>query len=243
MPNPMCRPPNPAAMTQFPHAAGPNSATAPASMKQIPITGTIRTENAPPVTNPVPYNSSQVPGSACHRPARYSATVNRPPTTMGGRKLRPNRRPGPDRMGSFTAYAFRTMADPPIASATIASPSQVASHSSGVGWRAARSAAASAVAPTATWPQPGTAVNDPGPGGEPQLGGGLARREERRRERGGPDRHLAPARHRGERPGAFHRLSDEAQVVERAVVQRPRSDHDTHNGTSPSRCQVLCNTK
>src|SRR5207244_959016 len=105
----------------------------PTSMKQSPITGTIRTENAPPVTNPVPYSSSQVPGSACHRPARYSTTVSSPPTIMGGRKLSPKRRPGPDRMGSFTAYAFRTMADPPIASATIASPSQVASHSSGVG--------------------------------------------------------------------------------------------------------------
>src|SRR5438094_3672873 len=161
MPNTMCRPPNPAAMSQFPQAAGPNNAAAPTNMKQIPITGTIRTENAPPVTNPVPYSSSQVPGSACASPARYSTTVRRPPTTIGGRKLRPNRRPGPDRMGSFTAYAFRTMVEPPIASATIASPSQVASHSSDVRWRAARKAAASAVAPTATCPQPGTAVNDP----------------------------------------------------------------------------------
>ena len=65
IPNTMWRPPNPAAMSQFAHAAGPNSATAPTSMKQIPMTGTIRTENAPPVTNPVPYNSSHVPGSAC----------------------------------------------------------------------------------------------------------------------------------------------------------------------------------
>src|SRR5207244_6969539 len=79
-PNPTCRPPNPAAMSQLPHAAGPNSAAAPTSMKQSPIKGTIRTENAPPVTNPVPYSSSQVPGSACHRPARYSTTVSSPPT-------------------------------------------------------------------------------------------------------------------------------------------------------------------
>src|SRR5438093_1501981 len=120
MPNAMCRPPNPEAMSQLAHAAGPNSAAAPTSMKQIPITGTIRTENAPPVTNPVPYSSSQVPGSACHRPARYSTTVSRPPTIMGGRKLSPKRRPGPDRMGSFTAYAFRTMADPPIAIVALA---------------------------------------------------------------------------------------------------------------------------
>jgi len=48
-----------------------------------------------------------------------------------------------------------------MASATIAAPNQVASHSSGVRWRAATSAAASAVVPTAIWPHPGTAVNDP----------------------------------------------------------------------------------
>src|SRR3989475_11893162 len=113
-PNTMCSPPNPAAISPLPHAAGPNSAAAPAPLKRSPITGTIRTENAPPVTNPVPYNSSQVPGSACHSPARYSATVSRPPTTIGGRKLNPKRRPGPERIGSFTAYAFRTMAEPPI---------------------------------------------------------------------------------------------------------------------------------
>src|SRR5216110_71176 len=184
MPNTMCRPPNPAAMSQLPHAAGPNSAMAPTSMKQIPITGTTRTENAPPVTNPVPYKSSQVPGSACHKPARYSATVSKPPTTMGGRKLRPKRRPGPERMGSAMvrkAYAVHERHD-------------------------------------------GLAQ----PGSEPQLGRGLAGREERGGERRGSDRHLAPARDRGKRSRALHRLPDEAEVVERTVVQRPRSDHDTH---------------
>ena len=54
MPNTMCRPPNPTAISPFPHAAGPNSAAAPTTIKQIPMTGTIRTENAPPVTNPAP---------------------------------------------------------------------------------------------------------------------------------------------------------------------------------------------
>ena len=41
-------------MARLPHAAGRNSATLPASMKHSPITGTMRTENAPPVTTPVP---------------------------------------------------------------------------------------------------------------------------------------------------------------------------------------------
>src|SRR5205807_1254136 len=55
--------------------------------------------------------------------------------------------------------------------------------------------------------------------------------------------HLAPARHRGKRSGPLHRLPDEAEVVERAVVQGPRGDHDTHDVGSPLCCQVLCNTK
>src|SRR5438876_824328 len=63
------------------------------------------------------------------------------------------------------------------------------------------------------------------PGRQPQLGGALAGRDERRGERGGPDRDLAPPRHRRERPGALHRLADVAQVVERTVVQRTRRRH------------------
>src|SRR5439155_889012 len=137
-------PPNPAAKSQFPQAGGPSSAAAPTSMKHRPITGTTRTENAPPVTKPVPYNSSQVPGSAYARPARYSTTVSRPPAAIGEMKLSQKRRPGPERIGSLPAYAFRTMAHPPMASATTASPNHVTSHSSRVGCRAARSAAANA---------------------------------------------------------------------------------------------------
>src|SRR5207247_775818 len=66
----------------------------------------------------------------------------------------------------------------------------------------------------------------------PQRWRALARGEERRGERGGPDRHLSPARHRGERSRALHRLPDEAEVVERTVVQRPGSSHDVrwHGG-------------
>src|SRR2546426_4839174 len=105
-PNTMCKPPNPAPSSQLPQAGGPNSAAAPASMKHSPITGTIRTEKAPPVTKPVPYRSSHTPGSAYDWPARYSAIVSRPPTAMGGMKPNQNRRPGPERIGSFTAYAL-----------------------------------------------------------------------------------------------------------------------------------------
>src|SRR2546430_7655048 len=107
-PNTMCRPPKPAARHQFPQAGGPSSAAAPTIMKHSPITGTTRTENAPPVTNPGPYSRSHVPGSACHTLARYSTTVNRPPTAIGARKLSQKRRPGPERIGSSTAYALRS---------------------------------------------------------------------------------------------------------------------------------------
>ncbi len=66
VPNTMCSPPNPAAMHHVPQAAGVNSATVPTNMQQSPITETIRTEKAPPVTKPAPYKSSQAPGNACH---------------------------------------------------------------------------------------------------------------------------------------------------------------------------------
>src|SRR5438067_739184 len=64
------------------------------------------------------------------------------------------------------------------------------------------------------------------PGGEPQLGRRLAGRQERGDERGRADAHLAPSRHGGERPRPLHRLPDVAEVVEGAIVQRPRSGHD-----------------
>src|SRR5437870_2456639 len=68
-------------------------------------------------------------------------------------------------------------------------------------------------------------------------------RERAPRHESGPVQQQPGAGQRGERSGALNPLSDEAEVVERPVVQRPRSDHDLHNGTSPSRCQVLCHIK
>ena len=53
-PKPMWSPPKPTAMRALPHAADPSSATAPRTMKQSPMSGTTRTEKAPPVTTPVP---------------------------------------------------------------------------------------------------------------------------------------------------------------------------------------------
>src|ERR1700722_10203401 len=53
-PNIMCNPPKPAARKRFPQCQGQKRATAPNTMKQRPIKGTTRIENAPPVTTPVP---------------------------------------------------------------------------------------------------------------------------------------------------------------------------------------------
>jgi hypothetical protein len=43
-----------AANNQFAQAGETNSAIAPSTMKQIPMSGTMLTENIPPVTTPVP---------------------------------------------------------------------------------------------------------------------------------------------------------------------------------------------
>src|SRR5438309_9614828 len=96
-PNTMCNPPNPAPSSQLPQAGGPNSAAAPASMKHSPITGTMRTENAPPVTKPGPYRSSHTPGSASHSTPRHNANASTPPTAMGGVNPTQDPPPGQDR--------------------------------------------------------------------------------------------------------------------------------------------------
>ena len=92
-------------------ATGANSAMTPAAMKHRPITGTIFTENAPPATTAVPYRSSQTPGIASTRPARYSTSVSSAPTTIGGEKLSTNFRAGPRQAAaSSRARALRTIA-------------------------------------------------------------------------------------------------------------------------------------
>jgi len=50
----MCRPPKPIARSQASQLTGANNAAVPRTMKHIPITGTTRIENAPPVTTPAP---------------------------------------------------------------------------------------------------------------------------------------------------------------------------------------------
>src|SRR5580704_13563878 len=106
IPNARCRPPNPAARNVVPQANGQNSATAPSDMKHSPMTGTTRTENAPPVTTPVPYSSSHAPGMAAGKPARYKTAVSSPPTSKGGAKLKTNRRAGAENNGPFRFFVF-----------------------------------------------------------------------------------------------------------------------------------------
>src|SRR2546426_7297549 len=74
-PKMICSAPKPTAINQLPQDAGENSARAPANMKQSPITGATRTEQAPPVTTPVPCRSRHIAGSTAAYPARTSATV------------------------------------------------------------------------------------------------------------------------------------------------------------------------
>ncbi len=54
VPKRMWRPPNPAANKGSAQELGESRAIAPSPMQQSPVTGTILTEKAPPVTTPVP---------------------------------------------------------------------------------------------------------------------------------------------------------------------------------------------
>src|SRR3974390_2061070 len=78
---------------------------------------------------------------------------------MGGAKLKTHFRPGPEKREELARRALVAAAGATRAPATKAAASQTATHARGVAWRDASSAAASAVRPMVTPPQPGTAVN------------------------------------------------------------------------------------
>src|SRR5438445_4686972 len=131
-PKMMCSPPKPPAKNQFARYSGQKSAAAPSAIKQSPITGTMLTENMPPVTTPVPYNSSQTPGITSFKPARNSTAVSNAPANSGGDKLKTTLRPGPESSGMLTRRAFRSMDQRAIKSETDAAANHTASHPPGV---------------------------------------------------------------------------------------------------------------
>src|SRR5689334_12383175 len=128
-------------MNASPQTAGAKSAAPPTNIKHNPITGTTRTENAPPVTMAVPYSSSQTPGSAAIMPALKKAKVKSPPTTIGGAKLRTNLRPGPEKSAELARCALVAAAGAAMVTATKASINQTRSQARGVDCREAASAA------------------------------------------------------------------------------------------------------
>src|SRR6185503_13043844 len=82
------------------------------------------------------------------------------PATIGGDKVIAKRRVAPAKRGVPDRCAFARIAQTPIAQASTASTSQIASHADGVAAPCASQAAASAVAPMAAPPHPGTAVKE-----------------------------------------------------------------------------------
>src|ERR1700680_3596574 len=138
-PKTICNPPNPKpSHTSFQgtdaaelnHAEGGNMAIAPNPRKHAPITGTMGTENAPPVITPVPYSISQTPGIAATTPARHKTTVSAAPTTRGGTQLKTNFRVAGAHIGSPAALALCRIARTPSATANTPSASHTASQAS-----------------------------------------------------------------------------------------------------------------
>src|SRR5580765_680744 len=129
-------------------------------MKQMPISGTTLTENAPPVATAVPYNSSQHPGSLAIRPVVMNTGVRTMPATTGGRNASAKRSAGaafdsgvPDR------FDLIAMAASAIVAATMASASQIRTQRNVSSGGPAIGAVTSALRPMKMPPQPGTAVN------------------------------------------------------------------------------------
>src|SRR5205823_8300069 len=80
---------------------------------------------------------------------------------IAGQRLSANFRPAPYISVDWNALAFCCIAQPPIASARIASPIQLSNQSSLDGRRLEMSAVKSALIPIRMPPQPGTAVKEP----------------------------------------------------------------------------------
>ena len=78
----------------------------------------------------------------------------------GGNRPRATLRPGPVKSGRPRRLAFQRMESKAMTAARNASASQTLSHAAEFDWCAASQAAASAVAPRMTCPQPGTAVKE-----------------------------------------------------------------------------------
>ncbi len=78
----------------------------------------------------------------------------------GGNKPRATLRPGPVKTGRPRRLAFLRVERKAMTVARKASASQILSHAEEFGWRAASHAAARAVRPRMTCPQPGTAVKE-----------------------------------------------------------------------------------
>src|SRR5262249_25823333 len=89
--------------------------------------------------------------------------VRSSPAIMGGEKLRANFRPGFESRGLAARRDLRITAQVAMQNEISAPPIQVASQRSTAGWRDANHAVTIAVIPTATPPQPGTAVNAEAP--------------------------------------------------------------------------------
>ena len=162
-------------------------------MNAAPMRGTARTENAPAVTTPTPYRSSQSPGRArgtvlpgCHMPRRStSANVSTAPARMAGQKPNRNLRAG-----------------------TLSTGDPVDAH------------AAAHLAPHHAAAEERGHDGLGHPHTEPSSGAGLRGREPRCAECRRPDGDQSPSRHVGEGGCALHRASDEGEVLDGAVVKR-----------------------
>src|SRR5262249_13301697 len=129
-------------------------------MNAIPISGTMRTENAPPLASAVPYSRSQQPGSRAIRSSVANTGVSTMPATSGGKYASANRYAGAAVDSGVPDFrAFHVIVGSAIATAAAASPNQTIPQRSELAGGPETAAAAIAVAPIATPPQPGMAVN------------------------------------------------------------------------------------
>ena len=129
----MCSPPNPSAISAFPHPAGQQERRRPQHHEAQPHHRHDAHRVRPRRHDPAPRRAAATsPAAAPQSPAPNSTAVSTAPATSGGARLSAIFRPGPESSGIRAARAFRTTAHPPIASASTASALHTPSHAASV---------------------------------------------------------------------------------------------------------------
>src|SRR5690348_318293 len=153
----MCSTPNPSARSHTAYS-GMIRTAAPRARSSMPIQRIARTENVPPAVTPAPYSDSHTPGISVRECSSHSAHVSIAPATSAGAITHATLRSEPDQSGTLSFLAFCALNSIETMTERMAVGSHTVSAAGSPRCNASHGATKPRT-PTATSPQPDTAVN------------------------------------------------------------------------------------